>query len=62
MRNTVELCDEEIELVVAALLSMSCPLCPLHAVEECGTKHRCRLLAERIIGGELSEVYGQGEN
>ncbi|MGE5618031.1 MAG: hypothetical protein ACM3US_02100 [Sphingomonadaceae bacterium] len=60
MRNTVELQDEDVELVVAALLSMSCLLCPLHPTNDCGGDPRCRRLAERVVGGELSEVYGLG--
>lgn len=61
MRNTVELRNHEIDLVVAALLSMSCPLCPLHLPGDCKGDPQCRRLAERIVGGELSEVFGQGE-
>lgn len=61
MRNTVELRDREIDLVVAALLCMSCSLCPLHPTDECGGDPRCRRLAERVVGGELSEVFGLGD-
>lgn len=60
VRNTVELCNDDLDLVVAALLSMACPLCPLHPADKCGGDPRCRRLAERVVGGELSEVYGQG--
>ncbi len=60
MRNTVELRDEDIDLVVAALLSMSCPLCPLHPKDECSDGCRCRKLTERIVGGDLAEVFGMG--
>lgn len=60
MRNTVELLNDDIDLVVAALLSMSCPLCPLHPTDGCAGDPRCRRLAERVVGGELSEVYGLG--
>ena len=62
MRNTVEFRDREVDVVVAALLSMDCPLCPLHPSEECIGDPQCRRLAERVAGGELSEVYGQGED
>jgi hypothetical protein len=61
MRNTVEFRDREIDLVVAALLSMSCPLCPLEPSSECHEDPECRKLAERIAGGELAEVYGLGD-
>ncbi len=61
MRNTVEFQNGEIDLVVAALLSMACPLCPLHHGRECGPEPECRKLAERVAGGELADVYGHGE-
>ncbi len=61
MRNTVEFRDREIDLVISALLSMQCPLCPLHPGNECGGDPHCRRLAERIAGGELSEVFGRGD-
>ena len=60
MRNTVELLNEDVDLVVAALLSMSCSLCPLQPEGGCADDPRCRSLAEQIIGGELPEVYGAG--
>jgi len=60
VRNTVELRNDDVELVVAALLSMSCPLCPLQQKEKCDGAPQCRSLAERVIGGELAEVYGLG--
>ncbi len=60
MRNTVELHNDDVDLVVAALLSMSCPLCPLHPADKCDGDPRCRKLAERVVGGELSDVYGLG--
>lgn len=60
MRNTVELLSKDVDLVVAALLSMSCSLCPLHPEEGCADTPRCRSLAEHLIGGELPEVYGAG--
>ncbi len=61
MRNTVEFRNSEVEVVVAALLSMACPLCPLHLGHECGSDPQCRKLAERVAGGELSDVYGHGD-
>lgn len=61
MRNTVEFRNGEVDLVVAALLSMACPLCPLHSGNECASDPQCRKLAERVAGGELSEVYGHGD-
>ncbi len=60
MRKTVELQNREIDLVVAALLSMSCPLCPMHPGNECKGDPQCHRLAERVAGGELAEVYGLG--
>ncbi len=60
MHNTIELHNDDVDLIVAALLSMSCPLCPLHSADKCDGDPRCRKLAERVIGGELSEVYGLG--
>ncbi len=62
MRNTVEFRNHEIDLVVAALLSMNCPLCPCHPTNECQGDPICRKLAERVAGGELAEVFGQGED
>lgn len=61
MRNTVEFKNSEVDLVVAALLSMACPLCPLHSGHDCTSEPLCRQLAERVAGGELSDVYGQGD-
>jgi hypothetical protein len=61
MRNTVEFRNGEVDLVVAALLSMACPLCPLNHDRGCGGDPQCRKLAERVAGGELAEVYGHGD-
>jgi hypothetical protein len=47
---------------VAALLSMHCSTCPIGCESKCQTEPCCRTLAERIAGGELSEVYGFGED
>ncbi len=60
MAKMVEIKNSEVEIVVAALLSMACPLCPHHHHSECNTDPACRRLAERIAGGELSEIYGHG--
>ncbi len=60
MSKTVEFKNAEVDLVVAALLSMACPLCPMHNDKDCGSDPVCRSLAERVAGGELAEVYGHG--
>ncbi len=60
MSKTVDFRNAEVDLVVAALLSMACPLCPLHHVKDCASDPICRKLAERVAGGELSEIYGHG--
>ena len=60
MGKTIEFRSAEADLVVAALLSMACPLCPLHGVKDCGSEPVCRRLAEQVAGGELSEIYGHG--
>ncbi len=60
MNKTVEFKNAEVDLVVAALLSMACPLCPMHHAKDCGSDPVCRRLAERVAGGELAEVYGHG--
>jgi hypothetical protein len=62
MRNNVELRNHEIDVVVAALLSMHCATCPIGCEGKCQAESCCRTLAERIAGGELSEVYGFGED
>jgi hypothetical protein len=61
MRNTVEFKNGEVDLVVAALLNMACALCPIHSEPECKSDPQCRKLAERVAGGELSEVFGHGD-
>jgi hypothetical protein len=61
MRNTVEFLNREVDLVVAALLSMSCSLCPLEPGQVCNGEPECRKLAERVAGGELAEVFGLGD-
>ena len=61
MLKVVEFRDREIDMVMAALLSMSCPLCPLHPRNECNNDPCCRRVAERIAGGDLAEVYGLGD-
>jgi hypothetical protein len=58
VRNNVEFQNHEIDVVVAALLSMHCSACPVAHDVKCQTEPCCRTLAERIAGGELSEVYG----
>ena len=60
MGKTIEFKNAEADLVVAALLSMACPLCPLHDVTNCASDPACRKLAEQVAGGELSEIYGHG--
>jgi len=61
MRTSAEFMNSEVDLVVAALLSMACPLCPLQHGKDCGKDPLCRKLAERVAGGELSDVYGHAE-
>ena len=60
MGTTIEFKNAEKNLVIAALLSMACPLCPVHHERSCSSDPMCRRLAERVAGGELSEVFGQG--
>jgi hypothetical protein len=62
VRNSVEFRNHEIDVVVAALLSMHCSTCPIGCEATCQTEPCCRTLAERIAGGELSEVYGSVED
>jgi hypothetical protein len=62
VRNSVELRNHEIDIVVAALLSMHCSTCPIAPEGKCQSEPCCRTLAERVVGGELSEVYGFGED